>query len=307
MSIFHISLANWQAISIKGQDQKTYLNSQVTCDVTSLAENQASFGTHCDAKGKTWALFYLMPVEQELLLFQKTSSLAGCATALKKFGVFSKVEIAETASHWQISALQGDNLTDWLNQQSQIQPQLHLMQPFLNGHICLISENLALYIQAGDAEYPDQIKQLESLNDNYFDAQVATNVWPFIEAQHQSEYVPQMLNAHALGAISFKKGCYMGQETVARMRYLGKNKRASFGFTSDTQIETGTTLEAQVGSGWRRAGEVILTTQVEQKTYGIAVLASDTDTTITLRVKDDSSKTVQLSALPYSLEYEESK
>ncbi len=307
MSISYISLSDWQAISIKGQDQKTYLNSQVTCDVTALGTEQASFGAHCDAKGKTWSLFYLLPVADELLLFQKASTLSASAEALKKFGVFSKVEINAPAAQWQFSALCGDNLVDWLNPHLADTPQQNQVYALFNGYVCLMSEELALFVSSSDDALPEQITELKQAEQTAFDSQIAQQVWPFIEAEQQLEYVPQMLNAHAINAISFKKGCYMGQETVARMRYLGRNKRASFSFTSEQKIEQGSQLEKQAGSGWRRAGEVILVAETENKTFGIAVLASDTDTTSTLRVKDDSSKTVQLSALPYSLEYEESK
>ncbi|WAJ72401.1 YgfZ/GcvT domain-containing protein [Catenovulum adriaticum] len=307
MSISHIRLSNWQAISIKGQDQTTYLNSQVTCDVAKLGEQDATFGCHCDAKGKTWSLFYLMPVEQNFLLFQKTSSIAASAQALQKFGVFSKVEIQAPTSEWKISALQGESLIQWLNKQGLAETPLNQVTPIFNGYLCLMSQDLGLFVRASDAELPAELAQLDQQDTAYFDAKVSQHVWPFIEVEHQSEYIPQMLNAHAIGAISFKKGCYMGQETVARMRYLGKNKKASFGFSSEDPIELGSTLEIQAGSGWRRAGEVIHSCQLDQKTFGIAVLAADTNITTSIRVKDDSSKTVQLSALPYSLEYEESK
>lgn len=307
MSISHIRLSDWQAISINGQDRTTYLNSQVTCDVSKLGEQEATFGCHCDAKGKTWSLFYLMPIEQDFLLFQKTSSIAESAQALQKFGVFSKVEIQAPSNNWKISALQGENLTQWLSEQGIDNIELNQVKPLLNGYLCLMNQNLALFVRASDTELPAELAQLQQQDSAYFGAQISQQVWPFIEAEHQSEYIPQMLNAHAIGAISFKKGCYMGQETVARMRYLGKNKKASFGFSSKDPIELGSTLEIQVGSGWRRAGEVIHSCQSEQQTFGIAVLAADTDITTSIRVKDDSSKTVQLSALPYSLEYEESK
>ena len=51
---------------------------------------------------------------------------------------------------------------------------------------------------------------------------------PQLSPEAIGEYVPQMVNLHAIGGISFKKGCYTGQETVARMKYLGKNKRAMY-------------------------------------------------------------------------------
>jgi folate-binding Fe-S cluster repair protein YgfZ len=68
-----------------------------------------------------------------------------------------------------------------------------------------------------------------------------------------------MLNLQALDGISFNKGCYMGQETVARAKYRGANNRALFVLsgTAATQVASGDTLEIQLGDNWRRSGLVL--------------------------------------------------
>ena len=72
----------------------------------------------------------------------------------------------------------------------------------------------------------------------------SNNIWNlleisegFVQLSHESsgEYVPQMLNLQAIHGISFTKGCYLGQETVARMQYLGKNKKALFSLTASLE------------------------------------------------------------------------
>ncbi len=120
------------------------------------------------------------------------------------------------------------------------------------------------------------------------------------------EYVPQMLNVQAINGISFTKGCYLGQETVARMQYLGRNKRALFTLktTLKAPLTDSTIIELQLGENWRRAGNVLSYYQSDNgETYLQAVLASDIndDSTLRLKINDQQSTELLLSPLPYSI------
>lgn len=304
-----VKLDNWQAIQVSGSDTVTYLNSQITCDLASFDVNQASFGCHCDAKGKTWAQFYLMPVTdsdnaQELtkLLFQHKSTLEKSASELKKFGVFSKVSISERASEYQFYAILGD-ISETI---SPTLTQLHHVSELESGFICKIASDLHLLIQKIETQLPSQFDNILSrtlINENDFEAALIQSVLPFITDQHQGDFVPQMLNAHALNGISFKKGCYMGQETVARMRYLGKNKRACFAFsTQATDVNLGDMIEIQEDSSWRRAGEIIQITKQNDTIFGLAVMSSEQDKSAAHRIKN-TEIAVNINPLPYSLDY----
>ena len=96
---------------------------------------------------------------------------------------------------------------------------------------------------------------------------------PHLEAVHQGEYIPQMLNLQALEGISFTKGCYMGQEIVARAKYRGANNRALFVLsgTAATQVASGDTLEIQLGDNWRRSGLVLNAWQQQGQVWLTAV------------------------------------
>ncbi|WP_143869847.1 YgfZ/GcvT domain-containing protein [Catenovulum sediminis] len=294
-----VSLAQWQAIRVTGEDAKKYLNSQLTCDVEALAENRASFACHCDAKGKVWSQFYLIVLKDQILLFQHQSSIEKSLSELKKFSVFSKVEIIADANSLQFFALLGANQS---TSQHQVSPQGSAYRVGMCDNIELIIAE-----SASDAQSISALDAEENTGD--FEQALSAAVIPFITDLHQNTYVPQMLNAHALKGISFKKGCYLGQETVARMRYRGGCKKASFAFSANNQVITGSDIEVALGDNWRRSGEVILSTYDAQtnQTRGIAVMPIDSDISAQYRVKDDSSLQVQLSALPYSLDYEESK
>lgn len=295
-----IALANWQAIKASGDDARQFLNSQLTCDLSSLEKDQASFACHCDAKGKLWAQSYLVNLIDSTVLFQHKSTIEGSLAELKKFAVFSKVSFSDSADPLKFYA--------WLN--APLDLLLHQVQEKDDLIVVRLSKSIHL-IAATSPESVTQFTQQDIIEDESpFIAALSDDVIPFLSsAELQQKYVPQMLNAHALNAISFKKGCYMGQETVARMRFRGGQKKASFAFKSNANISTMATLEVALGDSWRRAGEVILShyDKNSKTSRGIAVLPIDTDTQAQFRVKDDDSQMVQLSALPYSLDYEESK
>ncbi len=108
------------------------------------------------------------------------------------------------------------------------------------------------------------------------------------------QYVPQMLNLQAIHGISFTKGCYLGQETVARMQYLGKNKRALYYLTGNASnsIEAGSIIEMQLGENWRKAGDVITSYCDDNGQVSVqAVLASDmsSDTYYVLKVTSNQN------------------
>lgn len=83
-----------------------------------------------------------------------------------------------------------------------------------------------------------------------------------------------MLNLQALDGISFNKGCYMGQETVARAKYRGANNRALFllAGTTGEPVASGDTLELQLGDNWRRSGMVLNAWQQAGQVWLTAVL-----------------------------------
>jgi folate-binding protein YgfZ len=125
----------------------------------------------------------------------------------------------------------------------------------------------------------------------------------YLEQGLIGEFVPQMLNLQALNAISFTKGCYIGQETVARMKYRGGNKRAAYILTAATE-ETpaaGTAIEVQLGDNWRRSGQVVNAANINNQLWLLAVLPNDITAADSLRLGSDSAPALQLMPLPYPL------
>lgn len=307
-----VTLSDWGSIELSGPDKRTYLNGQCTIAVTELGPEQASLGAHCDAKGKSWSHFYLLPYAGDLQLFQRKSTIQGSCDELKKYGVFSKVEIEDKSESLFWYALVGPQAQDSIEELTD-EPDLSVNDVAVADQYSLakLAKNVYLFAVENEASLPEQLLQFGTDEQGYFEIALAQAAIPFFSSQHQKAFVPQMLNLHALDGISFKKGCYIGQETIARMRYLGKNKRACFAFTGNaednkTLPNIDDTLEVADGERWLRAGTVISIAQEDGQIYGMAVCSADIDPQASLRLKQDSASSYSLLPLPYSLDYEDS-
>ena len=102
-----VALTEYSAISLTGEEQSKYLQGQVTCDVKTVDTQHLMHGAHCNAKGKVLACFRLFNREGSHLLFQPKSTINDSFSALKKFGVFAKVDIS-IANNLSFFALIGD-------------------------------------------------------------------------------------------------------------------------------------------------------------------------------------------------------
>jgi len=315
---FLIALESISAIALKGEDQTKYLQGQVTCDVNAASENTLLVGAHCNAKGKVFSVFRLINRNSEHLLIQPKVSLNNSITELKKFGVFAKVEITQT-DELSFFALAGKNATAHI--QSAFKQTPDSMTPvIISGTTTLV------YIAGKQARYLliDQSKKLAALIAQFDLPTYSSAVWDLLEIIEgfpqlsnatSTEYVPQMLNLQAIHGISFTKGCYLGQETVARMQYLGKNKRALFSLAvsldasltlnANQAISANDVIEKQLGENWRKAGDILTSYQADNgECYLQAVLANDVDKNTSLRIKEQTNTTVVVQTLPYSIETE---
>lgn len=276
---------------IAGQDRVKYLQGQVTCDVNALQPGQSTLGGHCDPKGKLWSNFRLLCLEESLLMLTTPSVLERQLPELKKFAVFSKVEIATDERH--ATGIAGIGSDAW------IADHFGLVQSGLvDGGMAvkieqdrwlLVSDQQADTLPVGD----------ESL---WWGLEIKAGL-PHMEAVHQGEFIPQMLNLQALDGICFTKGCYMGQETVARAKYRGANNRALFllAGVANEPVASGDTLEIRLGDNWRRSGMVLNAWQQDSQVWLTAVLPKDTETDALFRLKQDESASLTLQSLPYAL------
>lgn len=286
-------LTDRAVLSLSGEDRVKYLQGQVTCDVAALEAGDATPGGHCDSKGKLWAPFWLANLGEHLLLLLNRSLVARQLPELKKFAVFAKTDVEDASERWQVFGLAGEGLSHWLNH--------HVGDGNLwqGGIVIPVAAEHALLVLPVEAELPE----LPRGSEQEWQGLMIQAGLPDMSAEHQGEYIPQMLNLQALGGISFTKGCYMGQEIVARAKYRGANKKAMFvlaGKATD-KIAVNQDLELQLGDNWRRAGTVLSHWQQGEDCLLTAVLNKDLDADTVLRLKGQPDSRLQLRPLPYDL------
>jgi len=304
---FLVSLENYSAISLKGEEQTSYLQGQVTCDVNSSNDNNLLVGAHCNAKGKVFSVFRLINRNSAHLLIQSKASIGDSISELKKFGVFAKVDITPT-DELSFIALVGEQAATILQDNFNQIPDI--LTPIVQSDtttLVYIAGKQARYLLIDENQVLDNIVNKFNLPIYHSSAWSLLEInegFPQLSSKSSGEYVPQMLNLQAINGISFTKGCYLGQETVARMQYLGKNKRALFSLkTHLTQpLEDDDIIEKQLGDNWRKAGDILTKYQSDDgHCFLQAVLNNDLEDSTVLRIKSQPESRVTVQTLPYSL------
>ena len=302
---FIAPLPAFECLSISGADNRKYLQGQTTCDVDSLTDTNFLHGAHCDAKGKMWSQFYLLSEADTLVVIAFRDELIASTAQWKKFGVFSKVSFDSAQQQYAVFGISGSHCQPLLQQlgfeANNISPgQLYRHAGY--RLLALTAEHFLLLTTLVDAKALMQ-QPLPFAAPTLWLAQHIKQGYSYLEQALIGELVPQMLNLQALDAISFTKGCYIGQETVARLKYRGGNKRAAYILTAQTDEapRAGTDIEIQLGENWRRTGQVVNAANINNQLWLIAVLPNDITAADTLRLSTDSAPILQLEPLPYSL------
>lgn len=251
-----ISLADWQLVKVSGQDNLKFLQGQVTIDMNQLIDQQALFAAHCDPKGKMWSNLLLFKRHEDIFYLVRKSVAEKQIAELKKYAVFSKVTI-EPEHTLTVLGLAGQPIPTEISAKLTDKNCLtqngitYIKLPLPSERIIMVSHEAL----PSDALPSDEWKKLDMLAG-----------YPIIDAQTMGQLLPQACNMQMLGAISFDKGCYCGQEMVARAEYRGANKRALYMVAGhgDALPAVGDTLEYQLGDSWRESGQILAALKLNQ-------------------------------------------
>lgn len=304
-----ISLEDWALATVTGADGEKYLQGQVTADVSQLTEHQHLLVAHCDPKGKMWSNLRLFRRQDGFAFIERRSLRDAQLTELKKYAVFSKVTIAAD-DELVLLGVAGFQARAALTNLFSALPDAE--KPLVNdGATSLLwfehpDERFLLVTDTTTAErVTDALRGEAQLNNSQ--QWLALNIeagLPVIDAANSAQFIPQATNLQALGGISFKKGCYTGQEMVARAKFRGANKRALWYLAGNASRvpEAGEDLELKMGENWRRTGTVLAGVQLDDGRVLVqVVMNNDMEAGSVFRVRDDAN-TLSIEPLPYSLE-----
>ncbi|WP_145521792.1 tRNA-modifying protein YgfZ [Yersinia aldovae] len=304
-----ISLDDWALVTLTGADRVKYLQGQVTADIDALPADQHVLCAHCDAKGKMWSNLRLFYRGEGLAFIERRSLLDSQLSELKKYAVFSKVVIAPQPDVVLLGIAGTAAKTALAEVFTELPSTEHPVVQQGQSTLLHFSLPAERFLLVTDAEQAQQLVATLSGRAQFNNSKqwLALDIeagFPIIDSESSAQFIPQATNIQALNGISFSKGCYSGQEMVARAKYRGANKRALYWLAGHANRvpAAGEDLEWQLGENWRRTGSVLAATQLSDGTVWVqAVLNNDLDADSVLRVRDDVESMLTIQPLPYSL------
>lgn len=247
-------------VRVSGEDRQTFLHGQLSNDINNLQTGQACYATYNTPKGRVIANMIVVNRGGDLLLIMAQDLLEATVKRLRMFVLRAKVvfEIledyavdAELEASAEPLAAQQLNLAFATQQDSDGICSIALP----HGGILRIAPETALPPYDAAAESAWRLHEIRS-------------GYPWICAATKETAVAQMLNQHIIGGVHFKKGCYPGQEIIARAQYRGQVKRGLAVLSGNSAVEAGTLLAAD----GEEAGIVLDSVQDSENFTALAVI-----------------------------------
>ncbi|MFD1381888.1 YgfZ/GcvT domain-containing protein [Rhodanobacter aciditrophus] len=229
-------------IRVTGPDSAKFLQGQVTADIHKVDTQNSSFAAVCTPKGRIIGNFFVLQSAPETyLLAIKQDVLETLLTHLKKYAVFFKTELSDASDQFTVSSMFA------FSGAVSPQEQYPLLIPTSHQDDCsqLILDNSFYRQTLTLAPKAEELPDPEDPAAHHVMGLLAAR--PLLTKKDTEELLPQWINMQRNGGISFTKGCYTGQEIVARMKYRGKSKKHLALFAAEQPIQVGSDVLNQEG------------------------------------------------------------
>ncbi len=305
-----IPLTDLGLIRVSGEEAASFLHNLLTNDVNGLAENSARRSGMCNAKGRLLASFTMWRDDGGLLLALAADLLPQVLKKLSMYVLRSKVKLSDESEKTVLLGLSGPRsraalagLAGW----GETAPSAPLtLKRFGQGQaIDLGGDRHLLAVSAIEA--PTVWQQLTQLARP---AGLAAWHWleiaagtPRVTAATQEEFVPQMVNFELVGGVSFNKGCYPGQEIVARTQYLGKIKRRMYSAHIESAVPSPGARLLAPETGDQACGNIVLGAPSPQGGFeALAVVQSSCHAAGDVHLDSPDGPRLSFLPLPYQAE-----
>jgi len=290
---------------IEGPDTARFLQGQSTCDLNQLSTTQSLAGAFCTPKGRAYALFRVVSRREDAVLIRLPAAIADDVVAqLQKYLMLFKAEMTPADDWMMLGATGQQAITAFTDSVPEPDAVVTIDGGYVVGTTALPDGTPRAEIWLdGRALEPGACVE-KALRPAPPRAWALSEILAGLTTLNQdtaSTYVPQNLNLHATNAISFNKGCYTGQEVVARMHFLGELKKSLFRLeitNADPIPVTGDELSTPEG---RKVGSITDALQDDEGvTHALAVL-SHTILDSGVSLADRPGATVQLAPMGYQV------
>jgi len=308
-------LSHFSTVVIAGADAAEFMQGQFTNDVNKVDDQHSQISAFCNNKGRMIANFRLFKYQQNYFISIRQDLVDKSIEHLQNYVLRAQVAIQDVSQqlvHLGISGRDaGAILADFIDNPGTDVDSLSQNEDYIAiraaGSIpryeifCSPEKAIALWQAVTENTSTDKVTMV---NSDYWDLLDIRNGIPFIDSNTSEEFVPQMANMELINGVSFEKGCYTGQEIVARTHYLGKQKRRTYPISikSHTMPKTGDHLATETSTENQYTGTLVTIYQTATDDYeALAVIQIKSVEEGRLKLKHVDAD-ISVMDIPYSLD-----
>lgn len=275
-------------IAVTGNDSAGFLQGQLSCNIKTLSPEQASIAAYCTAKGRVISILIVVPYADGFWLILPTSLIEQVQKRLQMYVLRSAVKLVRLASSVLGLSSQSASLLDLALPLTDFACSIQDSRCLLK--IPSVNQSRYLFLTS---EFPATDTQPKGENAWWRFEDIRAGL-PWFEADQSENYTPHMLSLDTLGGISLDKGCYTGQEIIARTHYLGKNKRQLYAGQIDADIYIPSGQSVVDPQSLQTVGHVLFAQSYQQITRILMVLNLENDHSGTFAIHDSDLTTIEL-------------
>lgn len=301
-------LQDYQFVRVSGPDAIQFLQGQLTCDMESLSSTHSLSGALCNLKGRVIANFHIAKHGDDCLLRTTTAMADVIIATLTKYAVFSKVELLKDEK------VQG--VFGFIDSEAENLLKARFADTPAEANACSV-DSTAIILRSPGAlnryevwcldhvlwEEFNSLANTDSAAEQWRREEVKAGI-AHVDQDSSEEYTPQLLNYDVSGVVDFNKGCYTGQEVVARMYYRGKPKKRLYLLSSESKVEIEDEL-LQIEAEKSKNAELIAISNSASASgtdnYLLAILdTAAVENNASFKIAKQSESFLQIQTLPYT-------
>ena len=298
-------LGNLGMLSLEGPDSRKFLQGQSTCDILALAPGGSTPGAICNPKGRMITSFQAyLETEDHVLLSMDKALVEPTLAAIEKYAAFFKTSLTDHSDAYQQFGLTGPSIDEVLLTQFPSIPTLNNFVTDSVGNIlaCIAEHLFTIVTKTENAQelWKHLMLNTTAVGLPWWQLQLIRAGQASVTTALSEQLVPQMLNLQATNAISFEKGCYTGQEVVARMEYLGKLKRRTYLVKANSTNVPAPGSEIKANDG-KLVGTVVQAAPSDLKYFEMLAVLREAAIGQNELLISGQTITVELGDLPYEI------
>ena len=300
-----IELTDNEFVTVTGSDALTFLQGQVTCDVKKLQKNKALAGAICSLKGRVIADFLLVLDGEDCVLRTQRGMAEIIKITLSKYAIFSKVELStETRFSKVLGAMAGEDdkfLTRIIGKPPKNSLDCHVDAAGIIVNLPSNDRRCEIWISDEERFRDWTVNQNANMLEDWNRKNILQGLI-HINPELSEEYTPQVLNYDLSGIIDFSKGCYTGQEIIARMHYRSNAKKRLSLLLGKSSINENSEVAQRCG-GKETLSNVLAYSNSPKESESSALLSvlniTDKQSTFSLSCANEEEHILKLEPLSY--------